>query len=95
VVGGTSVTLTAKAKARVGFPSQAMYVAPIAVKDTHPLIHGTGGCPSIGFHMTDYDARGSNGSITGYFTEYIAQGILSTSGGGDPSFGVRATQLIE
>jgi Flp pilus assembly protein TadG len=194
VVGVRSVHLTAGAKARVGFPQQAKYVAPIVVKDTHPLIHGNSGCPCfnemttiplskagapgafdlinldgsrggispgtlagwmlegyqgyldlgkyysdpgakfnssemqaalaarrdttllfpvydvlmgtganaqynvigwIGFHMTDYDARGSDGTLTGYFTEFIAQGILNPGGGGPMSYGVRAIQLIE
>jgi Flp pilus assembly protein TadG len=49
----------------------------------------------IGFYMTDYDARGSGGTLTGYFTEFIAQGILNQSGpSGQPNFGVRSIQLI-
>jgi hypothetical protein len=50
----------------------------------------------IGFMMTDWSARGSSGTLTGYFTEYIAQGILNESGpSGQPNFGVRTIQLIE
>ncbi len=49
----------------------------------------------IGFHMTAYDARGSSGTLTGYFTEFIAQGILPQNGNGSPNFGVRSIQLIE
>jgi hypothetical protein len=50
----------------------------------------------IGFYMTGYDARGSGGTLTGHFTEFIAQGILNQSGpSGQPNFGVRAVQLIE
>jgi hypothetical protein len=45
--------------------------------------------------MNDFDARGSSGTLTGYFTEFIAQGILPPSGNGSPNFGVRSIQLIE
>jgi hypothetical protein len=38
---------------------------------------------------------GNNATLTGYFTEFIAQGILSSSGSGIPStFGVKSIQLI-
>jgi Flp pilus assembly protein TadG len=195
VLGVTSSNITASAKARVDTPQKARYVAPIVVRDTHPLIHGTDGCPCfnqsttidlgkngapgafdlinldgsrggtspatladwmlngydgylglgnyysdpgakfnsswmqdalakrtnttllfpvydtlagnganahynvigwIGFHMTDWSARGNNGTLTGYFTEFIAQGILNPNGpSGEPNFGVRSVQLIE
>ena len=53
----------------------------------------------IGFHLTSYDVHGNNATLHGYFTEYIAQGILATSGGGgsgpSSSFGVKSIQLIE
>jgi hypothetical protein len=52
----------------------------------------------IGFHLTSYDVHGNNATLHGYFTEYIAQGILSTTGGGggpSSSFGVKSIQLIE
>jgi hypothetical protein len=54
----------------------------------------------IGFHLTSYTVNGNNATLTGYFTEYIAQGILaqaSPGSGGTPStlFGVKAIQLIE
>jgi Flp pilus assembly protein TadG len=50
----------------------------------------------IGFHLTSYTVNGNNAVLNGYFTEYIAQGIQSSSGGhGSPlSFGVRTVQLI-
>jgi hypothetical protein len=195
VLGINSAHIDAHAKARVDQPQQARYVAPIVVKDTHPLIHGTGGCPCfgqettidlqrngapgafnllnldgtrggispvtlagwmtngydgylglgnyysdpgakfnsssmqaalearrntvllfpvydtltgnganaqyhvigwIGFLMTDWEARGNSGTLTGHFTEFIAQGILNQSGpSGQPDFGVRTVQLIE
>jgi Flp pilus assembly protein TadG len=54
----------------------------------------------IGFYLTGYTVNGNNATLTGYFTEYIAQGVLSQSApgtGGVPSsfFGVRSIQLVE
>ena len=55
----------------------------------------------IGFHLTGYEVHGNNATLHGWFTEFIAQGILAGSGpdaGGDPpssSFGVKSIQLIE
>jgi putative Flp pilus-assembly TadE/G-like protein len=49
----------------------------------------------IGFHLVSYVVHGHNAVLTGYFTEYIAQGILASSGSGIPStFGVKSIQLI-
>jgi Putative Flp pilus-assembly TadE/G-like len=50
----------------------------------------------IGFHLTKYVMHGNNATLTGYFTTYIAQGIL-TSGGpsNSPNYGVKSIQLIE
>ena len=53
----------------------------------------------IGFHLTSFEVHGNNATLHGYFTEYIAQGILATTGGGgsgpSSSFGVKSIQLIE
>jgi Putative Flp pilus-assembly TadE/G-like len=55
----------------------------------------------IGFRLTSFEVHGNNAILHGYFTEYIAEGILSGSGpdaDGDPtssSFGVKSIQLIE
>jgi Flp pilus assembly protein TadG len=54
----------------------------------------------IGFHLTSYDVHGHSATLHGYFTQYIAQGILaqaSPGSNGVPSslFGVKAIQLIE
>lgn len=54
----------------------------------------------IGFYLTSFSAHGNTATIQGYFTTYIAQGILSQSGPGSngvPSslFGVKSIQLIE
>ncbi len=52
----------------------------------------------IGFHLTDYSVQGNNATLNGYFTQYIAHGILATGGnGGAPSstWGVKSIQLIK
>jgi hypothetical protein len=53
----------------------------------------------IGFHLNTFEVHGNNAVLHGYFTEYIAQGILASSGGGESgpssSFGVKSIQLIE
>lgn len=49
----------------------------------------------IGFHLTGYVVNGNNATLTGYFTTFIAQGLLAQSGSGSPSsLGVRSIQLI-
>lgn len=50
----------------------------------------------IGFHLTSYVTNGNNATLTGYFTTYIARGILASSGpGSGTNFGVKSIQLIE
>jgi Flp pilus assembly protein TadG len=54
----------------------------------------------IGFYLTDFTVHGNSATLNGYFTQYIAQGILaqhSPGSGGVPSslFGVTSIQLIE
>jgi len=54
----------------------------------------------IGFYLTDFSVHGNSATLNGYFTTYIAQGILASSSpgsGGVPSsfFGVKSIQLIE
>jgi hypothetical protein len=53
----------------------------------------------IGFHLTAYEVHGNNATLHGYFTEFIAQGILASTGAGESgpssSFGVKSIQLIE
>jgi len=50
----------------------------------------------VGFHLLSYEARGSSGSITGYFTEVIWSGLQATAGSGQPpNFGARSVQLID
>ena len=49
----------------------------------------------IGFHLTKETTHGNSATLEGYFTEYIAQGILASSGSGVPNtFGVRSVQLV-
>jgi Flp pilus assembly protein TadG len=54
----------------------------------------------IGFYLQSYDVHGNSATLHGYFTTYIARGILSQhspGSGGVPSsfFGVKTIQLIE
>jgi Flp pilus assembly protein TadG len=54
----------------------------------------------IGFYLESYDIHGNSATLHGYFTTYIAEGILSQhspGSGGVPSsfFGVKSIQLIE
>jgi Flp pilus assembly protein TadG len=51
----------------------------------------------IGFHLESFEVQGHSASLKGYFTEFIAQGILSSTGPGPGSaqgFGVKSIQLI-
>jgi Flp pilus assembly protein TadG len=47
----------------------------------------------VGFVITSYDASGSNGTITGHFTRYVADGV-QVDKGGDPDFGVHKVELV-
>jgi hypothetical protein len=49
----------------------------------------------VGFVMTGYDARGSNGTLDGYFTRVIWEGLLSTTSSASTDFGVRSVALID
>jgi Flp pilus assembly protein TadG len=54
----------------------------------------------IGFYLQSFDVHGHSATLHGYFTSYIAEGILSKAApgsGGVPSsfFGVKSIQLIE
>jgi len=49
----------------------------------------------IGFYLTKETTHGNDATLEGYFTQYIAQGILAQSGSGAPNtFGVRSVQLV-
>jgi secretion/DNA translocation related TadE-like protein len=47
----------------------------------------------VGFVIQSYTADGSNGTLTGQFTRFIADGIQVESGG-NPDFGVRKIELV-
>jgi Flp pilus assembly protein TadG len=50
----------------------------------------------IGFHLTSYVIHGNNATLTGYFTTYIARGVLASGGpGNSTNYGVTSIQLIE
>jgi hypothetical protein len=50
----------------------------------------------IGFKLTSFTVKGNSATLNGYFTEFIAHGILASKGPGvPPTFGVRTVQLIE
>lgn len=48
------------------------------------------------FHILGFESHGNEGSISGYFTETIWEGLqTTTAGGGGPSFGARTVQLVD
>jgi hypothetical protein len=49
----------------------------------------------VGFHVTSFDASGSNGTVYGWFTRRISEGIQVTSANQVPDYGVRAVQLVQ
>lgn len=50
----------------------------------------------VGFHLTGFTASGSSGSITGWFTSVVWDGIPSTtSTGGQPDLGARTVYLVD
>jgi Flp pilus assembly protein TadG len=49
----------------------------------------------VGFYLQSYDIHGNTATLTGYFTTYIAHGVLASSGSaGPPNYGVKSIQLI-
>jgi hypothetical protein len=49
----------------------------------------------IGFIIRSYNAQGSNGSLTGEFTRYIAEGVPADDGGGSTDLGVTIVELVQ
>jgi Flp pilus assembly protein TadG len=48
------------------------------------------------FHLESVTASGTSGSITGYFTEVVWDGIpATTAGGGGPNLGAHTVQLVD
>jgi Flp pilus assembly protein TadG len=48
----------------------------------------------VGFVITSFNAGGSSGTLTGYFTSYTASGVQATTGG-NPYFGVHKVELVD
>lgn len=51
----------------------------------------------VGFVLTSFvqgDARGDSGSLSGYFTRVIWQGLQGATGGSSSNFGAQAVQLV-
>jgi hypothetical protein len=49
----------------------------------------------VGFYLTGIDARGSAGSLSGYFTEVIWEGLAATTAGdGGPNLGAHTVRLV-
>jgi hypothetical protein len=48
----------------------------------------------VGFYVTGFDANGSTGKVTGYFTRRVSGGIQVSTGSTIPDNGVRAVQLV-
>jgi Flp pilus assembly protein TadG len=49
----------------------------------------------VGFYITSYDTSGSTGTLTGYFSSYVADGIQVTNGGGGGAdLGVHKVELV-
>jgi Flp pilus assembly protein TadG len=49
----------------------------------------------VGFHITGVTANGSSGTLSGWFTQVIWQGIQATSAGSPPSLGARTVDLVQ
>ena len=50
----------------------------------------------IGFHLTSYVVHGNSATLIGYFTTFLAEGILAQQGPGSPAtFGVKSIELIQ
>jgi len=50
----------------------------------------------VGFHLlSDVSGGGTSGSITGYFTQVIWDGIQSAGGSTSPDFGVHSIELVK
>jgi len=48
----------------------------------------------VGFHLTGYDARGNGGTVSGWFTSVIWQGIQGSTGDNSVNLGAYAVQLV-
>jgi hypothetical protein len=49
----------------------------------------------VGFYLNSYNIQGTNATLDGSFTTFIAKGIQASSSSNEPDFGVRTIQLIQ
>ena len=49
----------------------------------------------VGFHLTAFNGSGNKGTLDGWFTRVIWQGIQGQTGSGSPDFGARSVQLVD
>ena len=49
----------------------------------------------VGFHLTGHSEHGSTGSLTGWFTEVVWDGIAAKKATGEPYLGARTVSLID
>jgi Flp pilus assembly protein TadG len=85
-----------------GLDTRMNSVSPVMLFPVYDTLTGQGSNAEyhiigwVPFHILDFETHGNNGSITGYFTDVIWNGTLTTtSGGGGPNFGARTVQLVE
>jgi hypothetical protein len=87
ILGIASADIDARAKARVGPPTKARYVAPMVVDCAHPLIHNCDGDSTPDFGVTttmDYDPMGAPG----------AYGMLNLGGVQNPGSSEEADWIL-
>jgi hypothetical protein len=48
----------------------------------------------VGFYIRSYTSDGNNGTLTGEFSRYIAEGITVENSGGPPDLGVHEIELV-
>jgi Flp pilus assembly protein TadG len=48
----------------------------------------------VGFVITSYSTAGSTGSLTGYFSRYVADGVQAGGGNPGPDFGAHKVELV-
>jgi hypothetical protein len=81
---------------------QRMNTDPVLLFPVYDRLSGTGSNAIyhvvgwVAFHITGHEAHGSEGSITGWFTEVTWDGIESkTTDGSNPDLGARTVKLID
>jgi hypothetical protein len=78
--GINSVNVGSKATARTALISQARYVAPIAVKNTHPMLIGCNGGPCLGAQYKTTIPVSSTGAPGAFALVNLLDGASGTSG---------------